>query len=362
MGKMKRRTMVIVLYYCLIALGAMSASFTIAWYASSTNLRVDTILIQLDTERDLKISLSEDPETFVDVIHSNEVKGVGVYSPVSSNFNGNWLKEGATEPTLYDLSYYLTDINGTPYLKPAKYGYFNQDFYLMCDDDVYVGLDAKQTYVNPSLDRNREYAATLEGRNEDNSNRTAEEYLTMLNDVVNSTRMGFLLDDNFTVIDPYHSEDVLFGGVLDNTNDHYFDYYQNPVDRHSYETFYGECLDRSKLVYDDPLPEDSEPLPSYNAFAARHKAGVYRLNIDKSQENGAGIPYEGATPLFTLDEDYYEENLHTMFPSFCFELKAYTPKKINLSFFLEGWDIDSVNSSAGGSFDVNISFRIVRER
>ena len=354
---MKKRNLILLLYYVMIGMSALSVSFTIAWYASSTNLRVDTILIQLDTERDLRISTSPEYDTFVDTLHPNDVKQVGIYTPVSTNFKNEWInEEEVNKPSFYDLSYYLTNISGVPYLKEATYGYFNQDIYLMCDDNVYVGLSAEETYVQPNLAKNREYASILAGRNEDESNRTEDEYYVLLNEIAKSTRMAFLMDGEFTVIDPSDSGEVIFGGVLDNTNDRYYDYYQSQVDGHLYEVFYGECEDRSKLVYDEMLVEDSEPLPLYNAFNARHKAGVHPLNIEKSIENGAKIAYEDKTELKELMDDQFVD-----FPSFCFELKAYTPKKINLSFFLEGWDIDSVNSSAGGSFDVNISFRIIRE-
>ena len=50
------------------------------------------------------------------------------------------------------------------------------------------------------------------------------------------------------------------------------------------------------------------------------------------------------------------------FPDFSFTLDAYTPKRLVVSFFLEGWDLDSVNAAMGASFIWNLSFRIIRER
>ena len=41
-------------------------------------------------------------------------------------------------------------------------------------------------------------------------------------------------------------------------------------------------------------------------------------------------------------------------------LKAYEPKKLIFSLYVEGWDLDNTNITLNGQFDAHIAFKIYR--
>lgn len=355
---MNRNRFVLIAFYVTIGLAFSGASFSLAWYNSATNLRITTIDITLDTERDLKISTAADGE-FVSDLHQNNFPDVGKFTPVSTNFSSTWIERGDDRPTFYDMSYISNgnaEISGK---NLAERGYFCQDIYLEADDDVYVGVDvsADATYFKSNLEKNANEASILYARE---GKYTQEEYERRLNEVQYSGRIALLdpHNSNFMILDPYKGEDpIYFGGPLDNDKDGFYDNFYS-LDRENKEVFYGECEKPQNLVYDEASPVDIEAVGEKTCFNAGHKAGVKILNVEKSIENGADIAIENSVSPAMVEA---RESLGKL-PDFYVALDAYKPKKLNLSFYLEGWDSQSINGTMGGSFDMKVTFKILRER
>ena len=146
------------------------------------------------------------------------------------------------------------------------------------------------------------------------------------------------------------------GGILDNdtTSIGYYDYYIDPVTLDKYETVYGEYNNRDYIVYDEPLEEDSELElldKSASAFNAMHKKGVHRFNKEASYEKGLRFATENKHTKAELAADPEQLMIY---------LDAHKPKKINVSLYIEGWDLDADNYTQGASFNANVSFKIDR--
>ena len=343
---MKKRNLIIAFLTMGVAFSATSLSFSFAWYASSTQLRVDDINVHIDGDRLLRLSTAKDGE-YKETLTDVELDEVGLFTPVSSCFQSSW--DHQVKPSFFDMSRNMWDLHGVPYrYQLENEGFFCQELYIQADDDVYVTLDPELcTFVHDGT-KNAAYAERLA---KEEGHFTAGEYLERLNGVERCGRMSVLVDGEYLIFDPSNNEkEVVFAGVLDNDNDVYYDYYQDPDNGEFYEVCYGEVLDRSKLVYLDPVDEDSLLEGEPTAFNARHAAGVHILDFEASKE------------AFAHEQRHFGEEFTPYDAPLIFELDAFTPKRIVVSFYLEGWDKDSINGAMGASFDVAMSFKIFRER
>ena len=351
---MDKRKIVLPILIGTIALGSASAS--IAWYASSNRLVVDSIKISFDASYELLISTSDDIDSFRESLTYSDFDPVGAFTPVSSMYRETWESERKTKPVFYDASHYSTDNDGNPFLWTTNSGYFCQDIYILANDDVDVTLDALDTYIKPNSLFNNAYASDLRAKY---PNLTEEEIIARLDSLTKAMRFSVLVSDDdfysYTVIDPNRNEttDVLFGGTLDNNNTShtYFDYYTK--DDELYETLYGEIYNRENIVYLDASDEDSDFVleGDSSAFNARHKKGVKKIDLEESINQGLVVAKEKAVSLEEIDQDPEK---------FYFPVKAYEPRKLTLSIYIEGWDLDSVNYTMGASFLSNVSFKIYR--
>lgn len=344
---MKKRRLIIAFLSMGVALSAASLSFSYAWYASGTQLHVEEIDVKIQAERRLTLSTKIDGEYKSDLVAS-DLNRTGLFTPVSTCFDSTWRGKG--KPRFYDMSRPMWNLHGVPALFEANdHGYFSQELYLQCDDDVIATIDPELTFANYNETLNRTYAAKLA---KDDGEYTEEEYLSRLNGIKNCARLSVLVDDQYLIYDPNSKagETVYYGGALDNNNDGLYDFYQDPDDGKFYEVFYGEAIDRSKLVYLEPNAEEIAAEGELTAFNAGHAAGVHILDFEASKEF---IKTEPKTEA----KDFGIEETPLMF-----DLDRYTPKKVTVSFYLEGWDLDSVNGAMGSSFDLQLAFKILRER
>ena len=346
----------------LVALGTLSVSFSLAWYVNSSQLLVDPVKIQFKTERDLRISTSEDLDTFKDEVTYEELDGARYFAPVSSMYSSLWLENKENKPTYYDCSYYDLDINNVPVIHKAKAGkdYFNQDFYLICDDDVYVTIDAEKSKIEPLF--NNAYAQEIKEKYPDLS---VEEITARLDNLVKAMRFSVLVtgEDYYSYqifnpnskIDEENEDDVVLGGILDNDNNNHL-YFDSHLENDGiYENVYGEIINREKIIYDDALDEDTDfvnPNEDSSAFNAKHQKGVHPFNLEKSISNGLEIAKENSLRLEELDKNT---------ELFYFPVYREQIRKVNISIYIEGWDLDSVNYTMGASFTSFISFKIYRE-
>ena len=346
----KKRTIILASLLAVVAIS--SVSLTLAWYANSDNLNINTIEVQIEGDRELLISTSGEEGTFKEELSYDELQQVPVFVPTSTMYSSEWLKTKREKPIFYDASNSLVSTDGIPFLREMDFGFYSQELYLYSDDDVYVTVDALNTSIAENALFNNAYAQEIKN---DYPDLTVEEIVDRLNNIVKSMRYSILIPDEecyqYVIIDPNHNEEeVYMGGILDNNISRCYDsYFKN---NNLFEVIYGEIENRELAVYDEALDEDSELIGEPSAFNAKHERGVKRFNREKSLENGMKIAKENALYLSDLAED---ESL------FYFPVYEYQPRKIVLSMYIEGWDFDSINSTMGANFLAKLQFKIFRE-
>lgn len=352
------------MYLSVIALSVASVSMSIAWYASSRNLYINSIDITIDTDRMLEISTSKD-SGYVDFINHSELDPKGVFLPLTSAHSDDWMSLDKDMPVFYDESRCYEQEN-IPLYSAANNGYFSQKFYLKSDDDVYVTIDPSQTYIkapdpeqfehNNNLRRAIEYYINDEVRYRGYS---VEEIQKMLDKVVNAMRFSILVKDEkdiyrYYIIDPNKEGDTYLGGLLDNDADQYYDYYLKEGTSDLYERVYGEVIGDKSDFYADIASESESDLDNKNekpsAFNAHHKAGVIQFNQEDAKKQGIIKKEES----FSLDD--FKNGAPFHFPVYMNE-----PKEVVVSIYIEGWDKDSINSTMGAAFFSNLTFKIERE-
>lgn len=356
---MKRSRVLIALLILCAALTAASASFSIAWYASSTHLLVEQIVIQIDDERELLLATEKEGE-YKERLETKDLNAVGAFTPVTTAFQSTWLGQ-EDMPKFYDMSHPHNTEDDPRLIEGQKDGYFSQELYIKSDDDVIVGIDTEKSYFVPDKAKNMIAAkaiATKKGYAEGSADYDAYVEFTYerLNLIHQAGRISLLVDDQYLVYDPVANEEgpVYFAGVLDNDIDHEYDTFVRSSDLNAYEVCYGELvggMTRAELPYREPGSEKKE-VAEYNAFEADHNPNAYILDVETAKENFATEPRLTKKELGPT----------VQMPSFHFDLNAFQPKRIVVSFYLEGWDLDSVNYLMGASFDLNLSFRIIREK
>lgn len=357
---MKKSNLILGFYVGVIALCVATVSMSIAWYATSTQVRLEAIEMTVDCDRDLKISTARDGE-YVEKLETGDFPEVRLFAPVTSAHSSRWRDNKADMPVFYDET--KSSIHETANLTvPALEGYFSQKLYLKSDDDIFVTIDPSQTSINPHPD-NEDYAKKLydeyqDGTDEDLKALTKEEIKDRLDKIVESMRFSILIpnekDYDYAIIDPHKTEETLYGGLLDNDIDRYYDYYVKESDHLYYERVYGEYT--GVPVYDDASGTDSGlkyPNEDPNAFNAKHKAGVKLFNYDDSVANGFEFKTEQSIDLKDFENEVKP-----------FRIPVYRnqPQEIVLSIYIEGWDLESINHTKGATFISDITFKIEREQ
>ena len=363
---MNQRKLISGLFVGMIAMSVISLSFSIAWYASATALKVDPVVIEIDSDRELKISVSDDPKDYSDKIRYDELgDNAGRFAPVSSVFSYAWMATRANKPTFYDQSYYWGSI-GEPDRRAAYYGFFTKELYLSADDDVYVTVDMEETTIIPNKESHEQFA---DDHADEYPDLTRQQIIDRLSEISKAMRFSILVplaegdEDSvysYSVIDPNRTVEEsrpLFGGVLDNRNDkndHCYDTFLENGEL--YETVYGDVNDRNLIVYSDLLPSDKKEYTGENsAFDAIHKAGTHMFDYQASYANGM---------RFAEEQSYSKQELldNPELVRIPVSRDPNKPRKIVVSVYLEGWDKRSINSTMGASFLANLSFKILREK
>lgn len=347
MNDKQRKRITIASILGVISIGVTSLSFSYAWYASSARVEIAGIDISVHDERNLVISPDRDGE-YKSSLRYEELTDSGMFDPCSSMDSNLWIKEKKANPELYRYDMPFVDKDGRPSHSIATKGLFTQELYLKVDDDAYVTLDKEMFKISEDIEKNKVRAEQIAPRYPEY---TVDEILTRLNNLKKCMRVSILVPDEndyrFYIIDPYKDEnDVLLGGKLDLEKTGYYSYYV--TDGKLYETVFGEINNRDKVVYDEPLDQDSELVGEETSFNARDKKGVYRYNQEKSLANGIEIAKEKSYSLDELD--------NVIIPMY-----HNIPKRIVLSFYMEGWDLDCTNAHMGASFGLELGFKILRE-
>ena len=374
---MDKKRIVLTALVGTIALAAVSVSITLAWYGSSNRLSVNYLDVGISGDDHLKVSLTNEEGSFVSHLGNEQLKDPNndaPFEPVSTMFKSNWMNEQKDSPVFYDSSSPLTPSSGVPEYKAASKGYFSKKIYLLSDVNFFVTLDGEQSFFKNNEDSNFLRAQTLYNnyKNEPGFNFTVDQLKQNLNDLEKCLRVSILVTNpnyyRYYIIDPNKGEDEIttYGGRLDNDGDGYYDTYDhvelvgNQMVHQEKETIYGEVLDRSKIVYDNPLhdssvPDTTTPETSFfgNSFNGISKETVYTYNRQASLDNGLEFAKEESVTF----QDIVESGMNTNVLIPCY---ANVATEIVVSIYLEGWDQQCINATMGASFEGNLSFKLLK--
>lgn len=353
-----------------IALGALSLSMSLAWYASGDRLSISAVDVEIRSDNLIRVSTSKEIETFVKELDLNSMEEGdqdSYFKPVSSMYREKWFDAGTNKPLFYDCS--TADAFGAEQENNAYTGFYQEELYLLTPTSQYVGLDLDETFF-----KNDEETNLLRARQFCASEKNADLHLSVdevkdaLNKLINCLRVSILindvegdLNDRYFIINPTKKSDndkTYLGGRLDNDNDGYYDTYPDvdPNNNSSHvqkEIVYGEINDRSLISYNDPEDPSAidEVIPQShrfygNSFSGKSKKSAYTFDEATSKANGLVFKEEGAISFDELDQ--------IVIP--CYKNE---PRQIVLSIYLEGWDLDCINATMGASFNTKLSFKLL---
>ncbi len=365
---MKTKKIILTLYVGIIALSSVGLSFSIAWYANSTRLQVSGFNLSIDTDDELRINTVADYNTS-STSFSKDINFL--FTPVTTAHSSGWMSNKNETPVFYDDTMGNIDLD----LKVANSGYYTQEFYLFSDNDVYVTIDPKGTFINPNYDLNLSHAHTVYDaiQRSDNieddwikwmKNLTLDDINEKLNILPEAMRFSVLVPDEdnyqYAIIDPNKDKDankiVYQGGRLDNDIDRLYDFEE--INGEYYESIFGDVNDKSLIVYSNLNPGDSEtyefPNKEPSAFNAKHYESAKKFNKTASEANGFVIAKENSLFLDEFDD------AHRPFAPLQIPVYKEQPTKIIVSMYIEGWDEISINSTMGTNFEADLKFQIAR--
>ena len=357
---MNKRRIILTALIGATALAALPISLTLAWYASSDRLKVNSFDIDMNGNVQLLLSTSKELDTFKQKLTNEdlEIKENFALAPVSSMYKDEWIANKAEAPIFYDCSTAIDSKNAEELKEVAAGTYFSRKIYLLSNSvDYYATLDTTNCAFNANEAANFIRAQDMHGQYKD---ATVDQIAEGLNSLKDCLRMSILVNTEnyyrYFIIDPYkqENEQVLFGGILDNDADGYYDYYEdNGVKR---EFVYGQVANRQDARYVAPVDPNGivEKIDSKgnfygNSFVARNRIDTYAF--DKENSTDLVIASEDS---YSLD-DAGKDNTDILIPCYHNE-----PTEIIVSVYLEGWDRACVNQTMGACFDTNISFKLLR--
>ena len=344
--KKRQVKLVIAIMLGVISLGITSLSFSYAWYASSSRVEVSGVDIYIRSERDLRLSQTIDGEYKNDLTYSRDQ--YGMFDPCSSMFQSTWYDQRAETPKFYKYNNPLIEANGTPRPITADHGLYTQTLFLKVDDDAWITLDKEMIKMDVNEKLNAEKAKLLAMQNPEY---TEAQYLERLNSLKKCLRMSILIPDEdyrYFIIDPYKEGETYFGGRLDLEKTGYYSYHSMD-DGLLYETVFGEIKNRDKIIYDEASPTDGQLVGELTSFNSATKADVKPFNLEKSLANGIEIAKEESITLDEVEDAIVIPMYHEK------------PKRVVVSIYMEGWDLDCTNAHMGSSFDLGLGFKIIRE-
>ena len=344
--KKRQVKLIIAIMLGVISLGITSLSFSYAWYASSSRVEVSGVDIYIRSERDLRLSQTVDGEYKNDLTYKRDE--FGMFDPCSSMFQSSWYDQKAEAPVFYKYNNPLIDANGTPRPITAENGLYSKTLFLKVDDDAYITLDKEMIKMDVNEKLNAEKAKMLANQNHEY---TEEQYIERLNSLKKCLRMSILIPDEdyrYFIIDPYKEGETYFGGRLDlEETGYYSSHFMD--DGLLYETVFGEIKNRDKIIYDESSPVDGQQVGELTSFNAVTKADVKPFNKEKSLENGIEIAKEESITIDEIEDKIVIPMYHDV------------PKKVVVSIYMEGWDLDCTNAHMGSNFDLGLGFKIIRE-
>lgn len=279
------------------------------------------------------------------------IEGKGLY-PVSSSFLSQWYTTGLTDYTSvtpkFTKEYSSNGEVGFPGFDGIKH-YIQTEIFVKQEDIVSRGVNLYlgDLTVKAAHEVNKAKAQAL---NKENSalNVTAED----LDEIVSCLRFSILTPTKYYIIDPSKEGTTTLAGKLNiiDGNEYYDTFGENYGSEYtSKEALYGEYTgDISKLVYSsasltDSALADSTKDPS--CFNAKTKAGIQALDIARSSANGVELKDEVS---YTVDELKYSSSKEDN--ELLLSLEPGETKRIVISYYIEGWDLDCTDVVQYASF------------
>ena len=330
-----------------------SISISLAWYATGNSLTIDNMKVTLASEPALEIGIKNDNQDII--FYKNEVpytaienKIVKEFEPVSSMYCSSWINNKENNPTFYSKYTKAKKSDTSTFKKTnkARSGYFELEFYLKSDRDIFVTLD-ESSYLKANKDINKNKANQLTSTY---LGLSKEQIETNLNNIENSLRISLLEDSSdykFNIIDPKKDIDTPYFGILDLNNDHYYDSYVTS-DNKKQEFLFGEYYNDEKIVY--KYNDVENEITDFNTFSAKHEANSYSVDLATSIENGLTVNYENSVSLSEVTS-----NLEFI------KLDAFIEKRFVLDIYIEGWDKDNITLVEFGAFTSLIKFKVTKE-
>ncbi len=151
--------------------------------------------------------------------------------------------------------------------------------------------------------------------------------------------------DSTHLINPTIETDgsIKVGGALDLNGDGYYDTYDENIN--VYEFMYGE-YEGDKVHKNTPEAQDSDvPESERTTFLARHKMGTYA--VDDTLSTPKTADYEGFRKFAKKQTPIAKTNEETSNYAF-----------VDLTAFIEGWDLSVIEAEKGNQFSLELKFGI----
>ena len=354
---MDKRRIIITSLIGAIAVSTLSVSLTLAWYSSSNRLKVSSFDIDMNGNVQLLMSTSKELESFKDKLTKEDlVEQEFYFAPVSSMYQDTWFDQKADTPLFYDSS--SPALDGVVMQEQATSGFFQKRVYLLSNAvSYYATLDVENCAFDYVEAFNSLRAQAL---HEEFTDMSVKEITEKLNSLRDCLRTSILINTEdfyrYYIIDPYKkdNEEILFGGVLDNDADGYYDFYSDPNDGKKKEVVYGEVS--GTPAYNDPVDPNGEVqtlkgknIYFGNSFEAKSRIDTYSFNKENSNEL-----------TIATEKSYSLEELSGNDTELLIPCYRGVPTEIVVSIYLEGWDKACINQTMGACFDTNISFKLLR--
>lgn len=338
---------------CVVTV-ASAITATYAWGTASRYVNLSNLEIGIQTDALINVGLRNQETNEIkfykkdeinqEIFEENGFNTNSLYRPVSSSFANKWLikgEDGTYNSVFPELTRDYSSSNETNYPGKANYGFRQFELFFSSTEPVNISFGAASA-VFADTSKNHDVAVS-KGLSEKD-----------LNSITNAMRISILTEDSFYIIDPTKtasSTPTYYGGRLVKGGAYY--YKTDMIDGEEREVPYGDC-DKTKLVYDKILKEDAGSRDSNSIFKGVSKAGARPLNMEKSIENGAfkeeqSLSISDLASKGTIIRNWKKKYENDITPE-C------SVKRIVVTYYIEGWDMDNIDVMANASFKSSLVF------
>lgn len=330
----------------LLALSSLGTAVvgTFAWFEIEGGAEVSNIQIEFADGFTLEVGLKDQDNeihyfaSLNDATLRQYIPGFTSFAPLkeaSSMYSSTWLNDGFDYrngyPTLYGPYYEAGGSTGITL--PLSEGFFQLETYFRSNDDVYLFLDPEcEITAMESINRTREEQLGLPSG--------------QLDEVTKVARISFLSEEGYTIFAPGTHQKASFAGPLDIDGDGYYDYSEGK------EILYGEYSGSPQYL----PPNETPPSGEGTSFSAGHASGVQILDTSSYVPAVENCYFLDDLAL-PLNVGSYDPSLHPLAL-----LRANTPTRVLLTFYVEGWDPHSTEKIEYGAWSVNLGFSALQFR